>query len=131
MPMYTLSNILHNNMLILRCPTVKFVHLLPSPAKETRFSLRVFEFTSSRSDVVYIHCQVSVCSTNSSMCATDCSPANRKKRDLSLDSSHLLSTGPLMLLTDNGKRIHYFDKFFFALWGKDQLFVNDNFRHSD
>ena len=118
MPVYSLSNILNNDMFILRCPTVKFVHLLPSPAKETRFSLRVFEFTSSRSDVVYIHCQVSVCSTNSSMCATDCSPANRKKRDLSLDSSHLLSTGPLMLVTDNGKSLFIILTIFFALWGR-------------
>ncbi|XP_062582244.1 CUB and zona pellucida-like domain-containing protein 1 [Saccostrea cucullata] len=82
------------------CPKVNFVHLLPSSALEARFSLRAFEFTSGRSNVVYIHCQASVCLANSSQCNPDCSTSHRTKRDASSPSSHLLSMGPLVLAVD-------------------------------
>lgn len=40
---------------------------------------------------------------NSSQCSTDCSPSRRTKRDVSSDTSHLLSMGPLMFVTKRGK----------------------------
>lgn len=36
-----------------------------------------------------------------------------------------------MLVTDNGKSLFIILTIFFCLVGKDQLFVNDNFRQSD
>ncbi|XP_061188906.1 pancreatic secretory granule membrane major glycoprotein GP2-like [Saccostrea echinata] len=83
------------------CPKVNFVHLLPSSALEARFSLRAFEFTSSQSNIVYIHCQASVCLANSSQCNPDCSSSDRTKRDVSSGPSHLLSMGPLVLSVES------------------------------
>lgn len=88
------------------CSKVNFVHFLPSPANEARFSLKTFQFTSSQSNVVYIHCQAVVCLANSSQCSTDCSPSRRTKRDVSSDTSHLLSMGPLMFVTKRERELH-------------------------
>lgn len=98
-----LSNELNCFRLPFRCSKVNFVHFLPSPANEARFSLKTFQFTSSQSNVVYIHCQAVVCLAKSSQCSTDCSPSRRTKRDVSSDTSHLLSMGPLMFVTKRGK----------------------------
>lgn len=88
------------------CSKVNFVHFLPSPANEARFSLKTFQFTSTQSNVVYIHCQAVVCLVNSSQCSTDCSPSRRTKRDVSSDTSHLLSMGPLMFVTKRERELH-------------------------
>lgn len=90
---------------LFRCPKVNFVHLLPSPVNETRFSLSAFEFTSSQSNVVYIHCQASVCLATS-QCTPDCTPSSRSKRDLNSEPSHLLSMGPLLFVSDKGKYMY-------------------------
>uniref|UniRef100_K1QWR7 Zona pellucida sperm-binding protein 2 n=1 Tax=Magallana gigas TaxID=29159 RepID=K1QWR7_MAGGI len=101
-----LSNELDCFGLPFRCSKVNFVHFLPSPANEARFSLKTFQFTSSQSNVVYIHCQAVVCLANSSQCSTDCSPSRRTKRDVSSDTSHLLSMGPLMFVTKRERELH-------------------------
>lgn len=88
------------------CSKVNFIHFLPSPANEARFSLKTFQFTSSQSNVVYIHCQAVVCLANSPQCSTDCSSSRRTERDVSPDTSHLLSMGPLMFVTKSKRELH-------------------------
>ncbi|XP_076112420.1 oncoprotein-induced transcript 3 protein-like [Mytilus galloprovincialis] len=84
------------------CPASPAVKVYPSAFDEVRFSVRAFEFRTSPGGIVYIHCQVSVCSPTSPQCRVGC--AHRHRREVSTEDggSHLVSGGPYLLVADKG-----------------------------
>ncbi|KAJ8303573.1 hypothetical protein KUTeg_019969 [Tegillarca granosa] len=83
------------------CPSSSAVHLIQSAYNEVRFRMTSFIFRGTGTGLVYIHCEVSVCPASSTECSVGCS--NRRKRAASnVHSSHLLSAGPILLVTDEG-----------------------------
>ncbi|XP_071173130.1 oncoprotein-induced transcript 3 protein-like isoform X1 [Mytilus edulis] len=82
------------------CPASPAVKVYPSSFDEVRFSVRAFEFRTSPGGIVYIHCQVSVCSPTSPQCRVGC--AHRHRREVSTEDggSHLVSGGPYLLVAD-------------------------------
>lgn len=86
------------------CPASPAVKVYPSSFDEVRFSVRAFEFRTSPGGIVYIHCQVSVCSPTSPQCRVGC--AHRHRREVSTEDggSHLVSGGPYLLVADKGTK---------------------------
>ncbi|XP_041375830.1 ZP domain-containing protein-like [Gigantopelta aegis] len=80
------------------------VHRSPS-LTEFRFSFNAFKFMSTdpsgSPSLVYVHCQVSVCRQHD--CVTSCQghSRSRRRRSASHHASHLVSTGPFILMKDN------------------------------
>lgn len=84
------------------CPASPAVKLYPSSFDEVKFSVKAFQFKSSPGSIVYIHCQISVCSPTNPQCVTGCKSRHRRDVDEADDSSHLVSGGPYLLVADKG-----------------------------
>lgn len=83
------------------CPSSSAVHLVHSAYNEVKFRMTSFMFRGATSGLVYIHCEVSVCPASSTECSVGCT--NRRRRAVSdVQSSHLLSAGPILLVADEG-----------------------------
>jgi hypothetical protein len=94
-----------------RCPASPAVKLYPSSFDEVKFSIKAFEFKSSPGSIVYIHCQISVCSPTHSQCVTGCKSRHRRDVDEADDSSHLVSGGPYLLVADKGMYRYFINNF--------------------
>ncbi|XP_046549436.1 ZP domain-containing protein-like [Haliotis rubra] len=91
------------------CPAQTDVRTFTAPnINEFRFSFLAFKFTRAplqKPDaslpavpMVYIHCQVSACPRGN--CSSSCAQGHRAKRAAIQDSTHLISSGPFYMKTD-------------------------------
>ena len=91
---------IHCNTLLLyfSCPTNDAKLLSSEDSKDVRFTFKAFDFRHNSSGFVFIHCQVSVCSSSDVTCKSGCGArAKRSAHAYQSVDSHLVSTGPLFV----------------------------------
>ena len=133
---YNLLNVYVNcHVFYFSCPASPAVKVYPSAFDEVRFSVRAFEFRTSPGGIVYIHCQVSVCSPTSPQCRVGC--AHRHRREVSTEDggSHLVSGGPYLLVADKGmqfirERQLTFIRQFNVFFSKTNILISNMLKHN-
>lgn len=86
------------------CPVSPTQLLSSSVSQDVKFSFKAFDFRHSSSGFIYIHCEVTVCSTTDPNCVMSCSKRTRRAASVNpFGGSHLLSAGPFQMAKEDVK----------------------------